>query len=86
MLVTPRQSAYLVGRVAQAGNLNFFFIETDGDHDLHARLSAGRKLGPKGEFTDSLESRRPEAGDLICYEVTKNKRGVTASPWAFLEK
>lgn len=79
-------SPYLVGRVAQAGNLNFFFIETDGETDLHARVSNGRKLGPRGEFTDSSELEHPQVGDLVCYEVTRNSRGTTAFPWAFLKK
>ena len=80
------QSSYLVGRVVNSGDMRFFFIETDGDQHLHARLSAGRKLGPKGEFTDSSELDRPKVGDLVCYEVEQTPRGPTANPWAFLRR
>lgn len=76
----------MVGRVASSGKMRFFFIETDGERDLHARLSAGRKLGPKEEFTDSSELEHPEPGDLVCYEVVQTEMGPTASPWAFLRQ
>lgn len=62
------------------------FLERSGQSNLFFHVDNGRTLTEAGDFSDEIEERKPQEGEVLCFEIETGRRDLEAKPWAFAPK